>query len=306
MESDLLQKANFDAVYNLHDPREYLRTLGRFRYEIPEHGRSIFSALIDAKLEEQRATEPRHVFVLDLCCSYGINAALLKHNVTLDDLYARYGSAALSGLSSDELAASDIAFFGRRRNEPCPRVAGLDVAGNAVSYGLKAGFLDAGFAEDLEAADATGGLQDAAAHADLLTVTGGVGYITERTFERLLAGVRHPEQLPWVAALVLRTVSYDAISEVLSEHGLVTEKLSGRTFKQRRFATPEEAEFAQRELLGMGLDPTGKEEVGVYHADFFLSRPAEDAKNLPVEELLAPRFDSSERGRPKTGDERRR
>ena len=42
---------------------------------------------------------------MDVCCSYGINAALLKHELTLNDLYARYGSGELAGLSSEELTA---------------------------------------------------------------------------------------------------------------------------------------------------------------------------------------------------------
>jgi hypothetical protein len=34
--------------------------------------------------------------VLDICCSYGINAALLNHHVTLEELYDRYTSPKLS------------------------------------------------------------------------------------------------------------------------------------------------------------------------------------------------------------------
>lgn len=286
MEGNRLRKANFDAVYDLDDPREYLGTLGKLNYEIPEHGRLIFSALIEARLRVNGTTSKEHVSVLDLCCSYGINAALLKHEVTLDDLYKRYGSADVLGLSSEELVASDTAFFGERRKEPCPSVAGLDAAGNAVSYGLKAGLLDAGFAENLEENEPTVSLKEAVASADLLTVTGGVGYITDRTFERLL-GAGGAKRSPWVAALVLRTVPYGGISEVLSECGLITEKLSGHSFKQRRFATPEEREFVLRELSKMGLDPAGKEDGGAYHTDFYLSRPAEEAEGSSVEELLA-------------------
>ncbi len=62
----------------------------------------------------------------------------------------------------------------------------MDVAENAVSYALKAGLLDAGAAEDLENDPPSKTLREAVSSADIFTVTGGIGYITERTFEALL------------------------------------------------------------------------------------------------------------------------
>lgn len=41
-----------------------------------------------------------------------------------------------------------------------------------------------------------------------------------------------------------------------------------------------------RQLVARGLDPTGKEAYGWYHADLYLSRPASQAAELPVDELL--------------------
>jgi hypothetical protein len=94
---------------------------------------------------------------------------------------------------------------------------------------------------------------------------------------------------PWVAVFALRWVDYEGISAVLSRYGLVTEKLAGHTFTQRRFANVEEREYVLEELAGMSLDPAGKEDTGWYHADFYLSRPLEEAK-LPLEALLTPAF----------------
>lgn len=281
-------KVSFDHIYDLNDPREYFGTLREFGYEIPEHGRRVFSTLIEAKLAGGRMADGGRVRVLDLCCSYGINAALLKYEVDLDDLYERYCSEEVSRLSSDELAESDVAFFRERGKESSPSVEGLDVAESAVRYGIQAGLLDAGFVEDLEGTEPSDRLRRTAARADLLTVTGGISYITEHTFGRLISAARSSAggRLPWVAAFPLRTVSYARISEVLSAHGMVTERLEGRTFVQRRFASPEERESALKMLADMGLSPEGKEEDGTYHTDFYLSRPADEADE-PVEALLA-------------------
>lgn len=283
-------KANFEVVYDLEDPREYFNVLGEFDYCVPQHGQLVFGELARALARTRRGgDEARRLGVVDVCCSYGINAALLKHETTLDDLYDRYRSEELSGLSSDELAEADAAFYGERWRRTAPRVVGVDVARNAVAYGVRSGLLDAGFAENLEENEPTEELGRAVAGANLLTITGGVGYVSELTFERLLDPMMEGSEgrAPWVAAFALRWVSYDGISDALSKYGLVTEKLESRTFTQRRFTGAEEREYVLEELAEMGIDPTGKEDTGWYHADFYLSRPAYEAET-PIQTLLEP------------------
>ena len=283
------KKANFDRVYDLPDPRGYFRALGALDYRAPEHGHRVFSALL--KTMQNGGAAPK---VLDLCCSYGVNAALIKHDLTLDDLYARYGSEDLTDLSTEELVAADREFYAGRRRTRSPEVVGTDVAGNAVSYALRAGLLDAGTGENLEQEGPTQDLARAARGAGLVTVTGGVGYIWERTFERVLsfvmdgsAGNGHAGgDAPWVAAFAVRFVDYSPVAAVLARRGLVTEKLSLRTFPQRRFEGAAEREHVLGELATAGIDPTGKEDQGWYHADLYLSRPAGDVANAPVDALL--------------------
>ena len=272
-------KASFGHIYDLRDPREYYRTLGGMNYRAPEHGQRLFSTLI-----EKRRNGNGPVNVVDLCCSYGVNAALLKYDVVLDDLYERYSSNELP-LFGDELAEADAAYYAGRQRKAAPRVVGVDVAGNAVSYALKAGLLDAGSGEDLENEPPSEALRREVSNADLFTVTGGIGYISERTFDRLL-GCVEGGRYPWIAVLALRWVSYGKISEVLEKYGLVTEKLEGYTFEQRRFANEEERDYVCRELGRLGIDVVGKESEGSYHAEFYLSRPAEQVSEASVEELV--------------------
>jgi hypothetical protein len=85
--------------------------------------------------------------VLDVCCAYGINAALLRADVTLAQLYERYAG---------------------------------------VGFACRVGLLDRGWAEDLEARDPSDGLAAELADLDLVLTTRGVGYIGERTCDRLL------------------------------------------------------------------------------------------------------------------------
>ncbi len=273
-------KARFDHIYNQPDPRPYFQTLEQFGYEIPAHGQAMFRVLV-AKLLEER--NPEDLAVLDLCCSYGVNAALLNHDLTLGDLYERYRSPELAGLSSEELADDDAEFYAKRRRSPL-RTLGIDTADQAVGYAARAGLLAEGSHENLEMAGPSEGLNRCLARVGLVTVTGGIGYISEHTFDRVLQGTGG---LPWVASFVLRWVSYNPIAAVLEKHGLVTETLATRTFPQRRFTDEGERAYVLDELARIGIDPTGKEAEGRYHADFYLSRPAAHVKALPLEELAA-------------------
>ncbi|MGI8538898.1 MAG: hypothetical protein ACR2N0_03845 [Rubrobacteraceae bacterium] len=280
-------KVSFDDIYDMEDPRAYFTELGAFGYKAPEHGSRLFAKLIE---EKNREADDDSFNIVDVCCSYGINAALLKYDITLDELYARYRSEEAARVSAGELAVSDKAFYAARKKEDPPRVVGVDLAENAVSYGERAGLLDAGFAENLEDEEPSGELERAIRRTDLLTVTGGIGYISEKTFDRLLGSM---ESAPWVAALALRWVSYDDIADTLSKYGLVTEKLDTHTFIQRRFTDKEEHEYVIGELEKMGVNTEGKESKGAYHANFYLSRPLEEVARTPIEDLLAPVLETS-------------
>ncbi|WP_245689367.1 hypothetical protein [Streptomyces chattanoogensis] len=274
-------KADFEAIYNCPDPHRYFTTLGPLDYQIPHHGQAVFRAVSEV-LQRRRSDRPP-LGVVDLCCSYGVNAALLNHRLSLTDLYSRYTGHVPGAPAPDRLAAEDRKFFAKRRRPGAARVIGLDAAEHAVAYAQSAGLLHRGFSDNLELADPSAELRQALAGIDLITVTGGVGYITERTFARLLDCVTSP---PWIAAFVLRTVSYDGVVALLDRAGLVTQKLTTRTFRQRRFADGEERREVFKALDRRGLSAVGKEADGFYHADLYLSRPAADAAALPLEKLL--------------------
>ncbi|MEC3981943.1 class I SAM-dependent methyltransferase [Amycolatopsis sp. H20-H5] len=273
----LLGKTSFDDIYDSPDPRSYFRTLDPLDYQIPHHANAVFRTLLDKRGNTGGA-------VVDLCCSYGINATLLNHDLTLHELYARYCAEPAAGLSPTELLATDREFFRRaRRRSGVVRSVGIDAAANAVSYAVDAGMLDEGFAENLELAAPSSALRAAVADTQLITVTGGVGYIGAQTFERLLDCMPRPA---WVAAFVLRTVPYQEIADGLRRFGLVTEKVTTRTFLQRRFSDAEEQRHALEDLAYLGTSPEGKEMTGFYHTELYVSRPAADIAEMPLAELL--------------------
>ena len=162
---------------------------------------------------------------------------------------------------------------------------GIDVADQAIAYAHRVGLHWAGSSENLEMEDPSTALAHLLTGVDLLTVTGGIGYITERTFDRVL---KHDSAGDggWVAAFALRWVRYERIAEVLARYGLATEQLTGYTFRQRRFADDTERDYVLGELENMGIDPAGKEAEGWYHSNFYLSCPlGTNSSSLP--ELLS-------------------
>ncbi|UFR00144.1 hypothetical protein KBP30_02650 [Streptomyces sp. Go40/10] len=266
-------KSRFDDIYDSPDPRAYFLRLAPLEYEIPQHAQPVFrqAAAERAALDDGFPGAP---VVLDVCCSYGINAALLNHDVTLTDLYQRYTSRAAQAMSTAELATRDRKFYAERRRPDAVPVYGLDVAAPAVQYALEAGLLDAAFTDNLEQHPPGPRLSRALADLGLITLTGGGSYITERTFAALLDGARRPV---WVSAFVLRTVSYAPVVRALAERGLHTTVDPSRTYPQRRFTDDREQRYAITAVRALGGDPSGREDTGRLHCVRYDSRP--DGRN---------------------------
>ena len=223
--------------------------------------------------------------MLDLGCSYGVNAAILKHDLSMEDLYEHWGQNKMMRATSEEVVAYDQQFFADIDDPEDIEVMGLDQAENAIAFGIESGLLDEGFAVNLETEPLSARATEKLAPIDLVTSTGCVGYVTEKSFDRLLPAITEGQH-PWIANFVLRLFPFDAIEKSLEKWGYVTEKLEGQTFFQRQFASDDEQDQVLEQLRDRGIDPTGKETEGHFHAEFFLSRPKKDAAEMPIGGLL--------------------
>ncbi len=274
----------FDSLYDRPDPRPFFRTFRPLDYRTPHHAQAVFRRLAAAR------TRPgRPVTVLDICCSYGINAALLNHDVTLEDLYDHYTSPETAALTTAELVAHDRAYYAARRRPDAVRVVGLDIASNAVAYARAVGLLDDGHTENLETAPASPALLAAVRGTGLITVTGGASFLSPRTFRPILDD--NPRDSVWVAAFVLRTGSYRPIAQGLAASGLRTEVLADQTFPQRRFTDRAEQRYAVAAVTATGHDPRGRETAGWFHTALHVSRPRADIARLPLPALLSVTWD---------------
>jgi SAM-dependent methyltransferase len=275
-------KADFDRIYHAADPREYFRVLCGLDYVIPELAKGIFRSLIDYC----GAGGARQLKVLDLGCSYGINSALINYPVDLHRLAQRYASPEMYGLSSGEVVRFDRNYFASWPRKDDISFVGIDTSAAAVAYARSVGLLAGGVTTNLEMHDPGEIDVSALRGADLIISTGCVGYISERSFARIMEH-QSRQAPPVVASLVLRMFPYDEIAAELERYGMVTEKLEGITFVQRRFNSSDEFDAAIERLEKLGIDPAGKEADGLLHAELFVTRPRESAENVPLSDIVS-------------------
>ena len=275
-------KACMDNIYDQADPGPYFRELEKLGYAIPNEAKPVFQNLISHL--QQRQDDP--VTILDLGCSYGVNSAILKHDLSMMELYRHWGKPRTECETKKQNVEYHKRYFAALGQPENIEVIGLDVAENAVSFAQDVGLLDKGVTCNLETQPVPASVKEDLAVVDLVTSTGCVGYITEKSFDHLLPTISHGRP-PWIANFVLRMFPYDAIEKTLSHWGYVTEKYEGQTYIQRDFASSEERDQVLERLFEEGIDPMGKETEGELLAEFYLSRPKADVADVPIERLLA-------------------
>ncbi|KAI8312767.1 hypothetical protein K4K59_005501 [Colletotrichum sp. SAR11_240] len=269
------RKADFNSIYNQPDPIAYFKALTPLRYQIPQQAHPFVKRILELSSPSKDDGDLKSRKVLDVCCSYGINAALLRYDLTLDKLSAHLASSPKQ--SGRDQIISDKRFFASKLIHPEVEVLGLDIAPEAIAYAVKTGLLKDGWAENLETSDPSLSLREGLKDVEVVVCTGGVGYVGANTFSRIADAVEDSSKL-WMVTFVLRVFSFDEIADVLEEkHGLVTEKIPEQLFRQRRFTSREEQSAAVADVGARGLDTKGLEEDGWFYAECYVTRPRDVA-----------------------------
>ena len=272
-------KANFDANYTRDDPRGYFSALGSLDYMIPDLAAPVVRQILAAR-RLRYAGDP---LVLDVGCSYGINAAVHRYPVTFGMLRRRYTRHELAGLTSAELLELDKRYYASWPVVGHARFAGLDISAPAVQYATQVGLLEHGIVGDLEVDDLSAVDVERVENVDVILSTGAVGYVSDETYRTLLASTR---RVPWIISFVVRTFPYSEFADAFAEHGLVTERLASALFVQRRFRDASELGSSLEILKRRGIQTEGFEADGRLRAELYLSRPADDVKSAPLEQVV--------------------
>ena len=263
-------KASFDDIYDRTDPRDYYLRMSELDYRIPELAKPHFERFI----ADYRAAAGAAPTVLDIGCSYGVNAALLRFDTSVAQLAEHY-----RGGDTAARIERDRARLAARDRQPQVRFVGMDAAAPALAYATAAGLLHDAVHADLESGPPTAAQRTVLASTDMVISTGCIGYVTDRTLLQVVHA--HGDRLPWMAHFVLRMYDYEPIARRLARLGYHTRKMPG-TFHQRRFASDAERTQVLNTLSARGIDPSGVEEDGWMHAELYYSTPEPYEPDSPV------------------------
>ena len=266
-------KYDFTASYNRRWPHAYFRECLALDYMITDRAKPIFERIF---ANYRRVRNKRNLKIIDVGCSYGVNAALLRTDLDLDDLYAAYLEP--SGSLSRRQEIEHRAFFRNQGLRDDIQFVGVDPSFRAVRYALDLGLLEAGVTADLETCDLTVKERSALADADILISTGCVGYATEATFARVYEA--SATSRPWVVAFAMHPFSYDDIAAALKAFSLETEPLKRFRQRQRRFSTSTERQAILQAMAKLGMDDRLERTSGYIYASCYISAPPGERSEL--------------------------
>jgi len=264
-------KINFDNVYHSDDASPYYAEMRRLDYQIPQNSLPWFLRIID-EIRAIRGSD--QVKIVDVGCSYGVNAALLKYDISLELIYHHYATRPEGQFRAAEIG-HDHAFFSRFAARTGLSIHGIDISPSAVSYATATRLLDSGHVVNLEHGDVPVELRQTLHGLDLIVSTGCIGYVTEKTFARILNNIP-PDRLPWIAVTVLRTLDFTDFLHRFEQYGLQTGRIAG-PMKQRTIADDQERASAISAARALGKPTSMLEECGSLYADLYLSVPDNEA-----------------------------
>ena len=276
-------KDDFDLVYDLEDPSRYFRALKPSDYRMPEVLAGTLGA-IHGLVCAARGTG-NALRVLDFACGYGAIGALLRHDLSMADIYARYGERRWRPADARRYWTADADFFAARGDAPAAfEIGGADIAGVALEYAVAMGFVDRTFHENL-VEDAPGGaLTRFLDGVDLVVESGSLGDLLPAAFGRILDACGGASR-PWFLYCPRPDIDWTALDALWAGQGYRTESLGNEPVRYRKALAAEEQADMLRITRAFGKPDEAVMRDGYLLVDMTLARPEGDAGNPPITEL---------------------
>ena len=276
-------KDDFDRVYDLEDPSRYFTALRPSDYRMPAVLARALKAIHRPVCAARGAGDT--VRVLDFACGYGIIGALLRHDVSMAEIYARYGERHWRPADARRFWESDAAFLAARREASVAfEIGGIDIAGVALEYAAALGFVDRTFHENLVESAPSRALMRFLDGVDLVVESGSLGDLLPVAFERIVdacAGARRP----WFLYCPRPDVDWAPLNALWTRRGYRLESLGAGPIRYRKaLATHERADMLRvARALGKPDEAVMRDEYLL--VDLTLARPEADACNPPIARL---------------------
>ena len=275
--------AHFERVYDLDDPSPYFNTIGPSGYCMPATLAGALKAMHGPLCAARGAGDT--LGVLDFACGYGAIGALLRHELSMAALYARYRARQWQPADARRYWDDDIAFFAGLRAETAAfEIGGIDIAGNAVAYAEALGFVDRAFPENLVEDAPSDDLTRFLRGVHLVVESGALGVLLPAAFARVvdLAGDESP---PWFLYCPRPDVNWSALERLWAERGYRTESFLGAPVRYRKPLDAQEGADMLRRARGFGKPDEAIMRDGYFLVDMTLARPEADIDNPPIAQL---------------------
>ena len=276
-------KDDFGRVYDLEDPSPYFTALRPSDYRMPE-------VLADAVKAVHRPVSAARsasggLRVLDFACGYGTIGALLRHDVSMAEVYDRYAERQWRPADARCYWEADAAFFAARREASADfEIGGADIAGVALEYAAALGFLDRTFHENLVDHAPSEELTRFLHGVDLVVESGSLGDLLPGAFERIL-DVCGVAARPWFIYCPRPDVDWAPLIALWAERGYRTESLGAGPIRYRKALASAELADMLRITRALGKPDEAVMRDGYLLVDMTLARPEADAGNPPIERL---------------------
>ena len=276
-------KDDFDRVYDLEDPNPYFTALKPSDYRMPEVlARAL--KVVHAPVGAARGAGGG-LRVLDFACGYGAVGALLRHDVSMADIYARYAERQWRPADGRRYWSVDAAYFATRRAARADfEIGGADIAGVALEYAAALGFLDRTFHENLVEDAPSEELNRFLHGVDLVVESGSLGDLLPGAFERILDGCGGASR-PWFIYCPRPDIDWAPLSALWAERGYRTESLGTEPIRYRRALASAELADMLRLTRALGKPDEAIMRDGYLLVDMTLARPEADAGNPPIERM---------------------
>ena len=276
-------KDDFGRVYDLEDPSPYFTALRPSDYRMPE----VLARALNAVHRPVNAARGAagSLRVLDFACGYGAIGALLRHDVSMADVYARYGERQWRPADARRYWSADAAFFAARREASAAfEIGGADIAGVALEYAAALGLLDRTFHENLVEDAPSEELKRFLHGVDLIVESGSLGDLLPGAFERMLDGCGGAAP-PWFIYCPRPDVDWASLATLWAERGYRTESLGAGPVRYRKALAPAELADMLRVTRALGMPDEAVMRDGYLLVDMTLARPEADAGNPPIGRL---------------------
>ena len=276
-------KDDFDRVYDLEDPSRYFTALRPSDYRMP----AVLAGALKAIHRQGSAARGAGgtLRVLDFACGYGAIGALLRHDISMAEIYARYGERRWRPVDARRYWEADIAYFAARREASATfEIGGTDIAGVALEYAVALGFLDRTFHENLVDQAPSEALTRFLHGVDLVVESGSLGDLLPSASERILDACVDA-RLPWFLYCPRPDVDWAPLDALWAARGYRTESLGTEPVRYRKALAAEERADMFRVTRALGIRDEDVMRDGYLLVDMTLARPETDAGNPPIARL---------------------